>query len=120
MEYPPTVYALINTVTGRIYVGRTCRPIKWREQEHRSRLKYRRHTNIGLQTDFDKYGDCFALKILEVESGTDSKEKYWMEKLKTYDERYGYNNLDAAAKKLRKSAGLYVKPSPLKGIPRSF
>lgn len=120
MSNTATVYALINGVTGKMYVGRTQRPLRWRIKEHIALLKRGRHTNKRLQADFNKYGDCFVTVQLEIESGKESREQYWMKRLKTYDEKYGYNDLDAAAKTLRKEAGLYVKPSPLKGRKRNL
>lgn len=93
MQY---IYLLKNNMTNRIYVGRTSRP-ELRFRQHISALKSNRHTNELMQQDFNMYGvDSFSMEIVEqsesfVRTGREGK---WMLKLKTYDERYGYNYKD--------------------------
>lgn len=111
-----TVYALINDSNGKIYVGMTTRPIKYRLHEHLKLLQKGEHTAFGLQEDYDAGHTFHVEKLEEVENPhRNLEERIWMLRLKTYDERYGYNSRDTAMKGVRRRAGFRVEPSPLKG-----
>ena len=114
---PQCVYTITNTVNNKIYVG--CGNVPYRWLKHKYALRTHRHTNKSLQEDYNKYGEsAFEYKILR--KGTFEDERATMIELKTYDERFGYNNLDPGMKKIRREHGLSVKPSPLKGKKRKL
>ncbi len=117
MSMAVTVYGIKNTKTGRVYVGQTHRPIKCRFREHMLKLQKGEHPAYGMQEDYDKYGDCFEITVLEVVENPvrDTSERKWMKQLKTYDERFGYNSKETYVIPMRREAGLYVPPSPRKG-----
>lgn len=90
------IYALRNTITGRVYVGRT-HNVDFRIQQHMSRLKSGTHQNKLMQMDYDLYGNCsFRYETLySAENLTRTrKEGEYMLRFKTYDKRYGYNYMD--------------------------
>lgn len=115
-----TIYAITNQRNGKVYVGQTAVPLRYRIKEHFDLLTRGKHTAKGLQNDYNR-GDSFEISVLE-ETDTKNrvkKELSWMERLRTYDSAYGYNDLDPYVKPLRKKAGLYVAPSKLKGRRRN-
>ncbi|WP_164491816.1 GIY-YIG nuclease family protein [Staphylospora marina] len=63
------IYALVNLINGRMYIGRT-RCAQKRVKEHLSQLKNGTHHVIELQLDFKKYRkdapEWFEFRILEV------------------------------------------------------
>ena len=68
------IYAIVNTVTGKTYIGmaRTSFGVRW--STHRSTLNRQCHENRYLQEDWLKYGaDAFEFRILEVFSGDASR-----------------------------------------------
>lgn len=105
------VYMIKNEANGKRYVGRTFAPLWHRLKKHMYLLGAGRHTNKGLQSDFNSYG-ARVFHIMAIENvpygDPEMRERHWMWKLKTYDSRFGYNDLDPAAKKLRKRMGLPV------------
>ena len=61
------IYAIINKVTGRTYVGKATVTFGERWSSHKSLLRSRRHRNKDLQTDWIEYGEqAFEFSILEV------------------------------------------------------
>lgn len=113
-----TVYAIVNTVTHRMYIGSTSRPLKFRIECHLNNLRGNRHSNSELQADFNKYGEkSFGVSVLE-EHAINKKpnpEYVWIEKLRTYDSKYGYNTTEIGVRGIRRKHGLPVPDSPLKG-----
>lgn len=104
-----TVYAITNTANGKTYVGCTAKTIEERFHQHILLLRRNKHKNIGMQNDYNKYGEgAFTLRRLGdcPPHGWNelSEEKLWMERLKTYDSRYGYNDRETASTTLRKRA----------------
>ena len=91
------VYVLTHIFTGKKYVGKTVDP-EMRVIAHVSALTKGTHTNKAMQADFDKYHGDYRFSIVEEVMGPKvyDAEKKWMRKLKTYDERYGYNYKDSA------------------------
>lgn len=109
------IYTITNTVNNKKYVG--CGNTPYRFQKHLYRLRTHRHSNKALQNDFDKYGEsAFVFEVIR--EGTFADERAMMIELKTYDEHFGYNNLDPGMKKVRREHGLPVTPSPFKGKKR--
>lgn len=95
-----TVYILTNTVTKKSYVG-SCQSVKYRMKTHKYSLSHHRRTVEQMQKDYDLYGwESFALKIIGwYKDWNDGKrlEKFYMQVLRTYDPRYGYNYKDRKA-----------------------
>ena len=81
------------------YVGRTRKP-RNRQINHFNALRGNRHCNAELQKDFNLYGeDDFSFVIVDTAENNvfarKQKERFWMEKFKTYNPNYGYNGRDA-------------------------
>ena len=104
------VYVLTHLNTGKKYVGRSKDPKK-RCIQHMNDLIKGTHPNKAMQKDFDKYAGDYNLEVVEKEpqrfqDAQNTNEKKWMKKLKTYDERYGYNDQDPAMVSVRLENGL--------------
>lgn len=85
------IYAIKNLKNNKYYVGQSIH-IKRRWIEHKSELNNNRHINRHLQFSWNKYGSkCFKFILLEkcLSKELDEKEKYWIQKLNSYE--YGYN-----------------------------
>jgi predicted GIY-YIG superfamily endonuclease len=104
------VYVLTHLNTGKKYVGRSKDP-KTRCLQHMNSLIKGTHPNKAMQKDFDQYAGDYKLEVVEIEpqrfqDAQNTNEKKWMKKLKTYDERYGYNDQDPAMISVRLENGL--------------
>ena len=113
------VYKLVNSENGRIYVGMTSMP-EQRIKMHMQKLRLKKHPCALMQEDYDKFGeDAFSMEIIEefVWEGAQriTPEREWMIRLKTYDERFGYNCNDWMMNPVRKANGLSYKVSNRKG-----
>lgn len=66
------VYAIVNTVNGRRYVGSSIK-IGKRWADHRRQLRYGAHDSVALQRAWNKYGpSAFRIEVLEAVSGGSS------------------------------------------------
>lgn len=88
------VYIIKNLVNSKVYVGVTIRGYKLRFKEHMNSYKN------GLTTKFscavNEIGaENFYVELLCTanESNWEEKEKYYIEKYKSTDDRYGYNTV---------------------------
>lgn len=106
------VYVITYLPTGKKYVGKS-NDVKTRFEKHFHDLVGRRHTSKGLQADYDAYGggmDAFKVEIAGEQrpfySAMDDLEHSTMISLRTYDERYGYNDHDQAMQRVRIENGL--------------
>lgn len=102
------IYALTHCRTGKKYIGVTGNP-KEREKQHLRELRGNRHSCKGLQHDFNidphiKFEVIEELNCREIIAVR--REKELMISLKTYDERYGYNNTDVSMRPQRRRMGL--------------
>lgn len=104
------VYVLTHIFTGKKYVGKTIEPEE-RVLTHISQLTRGIHKNKAMQADFDKYHGDYRFAIVEEAMGPKvyDAEKKWMRKLRTYDERYGYNFNDPGMIKTRLANGMAVE-----------
>lgn len=104
------VYVLTHIFTGKKYVGKTIEPEE-RVLAHMSALSRGIHINKAMQADFDKYHGDYRFSIVEEVMGPKvyDAEKKWMRKLRTYDERYGYNFNDPGMIKTRIANHMPVK-----------
>jgi group I intron endonuclease len=95
----PGIYKITNLLDGKIYVGSS----KWIERrftEHINRLRAGEHHSPYLQNAWEKHGEgSFDFAILEVvEVATDRivREQFWIDLLRAFDKRCGYNVCPAA------------------------
>lgn len=116
------VYVLTYLPTGRKYVGKTVYRDggKMRLHLHLYKLERGIHTSKQFQSDYDKYGGAsenfkfeYVDKTLWSEKFTMKyfdTEKRWMLRLKTYDNRYGYNSQDPSMKRWLRKCRMYTVP----------
>lgn len=87
------IYCITNKVNNKKYVGLTVTTLANRFKEHRADSK-RKRIKMPLYKAFEKYGlENFVIEQLE-EADNEvlaDREIYWIDKLNTYDSRYGYN-----------------------------
>jgi group I intron endonuclease len=91
------VYQIRNLATGLIYVG-SSEDLAERWRIHLYQLRTGTHQSKRMLADFQELGaDTFVFEVLE-ETNFDiadlyAREDYWLEKLKPFDPRVGYNIL---------------------------
>jgi group I intron endonuclease len=129
MDQMTGIYALINVVTGKVYVGQAFN-FQRRWKNHAIELRLNRHCNPYLQASWNKYTeDSFIFIVLET-CDKDKEtlrviEQKWMDKLKACDRVFGFNQAPAAGSLLgfkasdETRAKLAVRSAKLKGKPRS-
>jgi group I intron endonuclease len=104
----PGIYAIVNTVTRKRYVGSTVKGFRSRWAEHQYRLKANTHGNKYLQLAWNKYGPkSFVFIILEQckpEKCLELEQK-WMDHYRVVDRKYGYNSRPKAESNLGKKFG---------------
>ena len=88
------IYKITNFKNNKMYIGSSV-DLKRRRKTHFSNLRRNKHINTYLQNSFNKYGESnFTFEILEyVEDKLllIEKEQYWLDKLNSYKNKYGYN-----------------------------
>lgn len=96
MTVPRTIYAIKHTVTKRIYIGSTSKPIKQRYYAHLSKLRNNKHSAKLMQEDYNKYGEKYEIYKLGVINSFEERFKEYEEMIKhnTFDKRFGYNQGD--------------------------
>lgn len=93
------VYAIVNLISGKRYIGSATKSFKSRWFKHVSDLKLNKHHSPYLQRSWNKYGkDCFEFKILEIvlPENCISREQWWLDLFGTYLRENGYNILPQA------------------------
>lgn len=110
--YKEFIYVLTHNPTGKKYVGRSKQP-KCRLKSHMNSLLRGNHPNKAMQADFNSFGGEYTFELVGVEipyrfraENCESEEHRWMKKLKTYDERFGYNDKDSGMAHTRLENGL--------------
>lgn len=87
------VYKIVNTVSGKLYVGYTT-DFRRRMSQHLFRLREGKHHSKHLQAAFDKYGEG-AFKFLLIEeverAQAVEREQFWIDTLGTCNPTVGYN-----------------------------
>ncbi len=88
------IYALINNVNHKLYVGSTTNPYN-RFRGHTSSLRCNRHRNPYLQNAHNKYGKgCFTPVVLEFVDGVNNlmtREIFWINYFESCNKDFGYN-----------------------------
>lgn len=94
MNHKTGVYAIINLIDGKKYVGSASRSIYKRWDDHRRDLANGRHHSIHLQRAWDKYGEvAFVFQVVAI-CNPDMclrLEQLWINCFRTADRQYGYN-----------------------------
>ena len=92
------IYAIMCKDNKKIYIGRTKQHLEERIKAHLTLLRGGKHNSKEMQEDFKKYGEDH-FEFYELETGVEfkdrNKEKFYMDKYKTYDSKYGYNTKDS-------------------------
>ena len=94
------IYVITNLINGKQYVGQTSRSVEIRFDEH----CYDKRSTSAIHAAIAKYGvKNFTVAVLETPplEKLDEREKYWIEKLNTFQNGYnqtvgGNNNLSVA------------------------
>lgn len=77
------IYAIVNILSGKVYVGSTMQSFKRRWSIHKSKLNHNRHGNSHLQRAWNKYGaKAFLWMILEIVQHAEKiiqREQYWLD-----------------------------------------
>lgn len=95
MEKQAGVYAWVNLVNGKVYVGSTDNLTR-RKYHHLAKLKVGKHPNSHLQSAWGSYGvGNFEFTVLEVIDDLiwlRAREHAWIIRLKAADRKFGYNS----------------------------
>lgn len=90
------VYQIRNIRNNKIYIGSTVQSFNKRLKRHLYDLHRNLHHSVILQRAWNKYGeDSFEFSIIELCSAKNliKREQYWLDRLKSYDTKIGYNIL---------------------------
>lgn len=86
------IYAIMNLVNGKVYVGKSERMSK-RIMAHYGRLNKGKHRNKHLQSSFDIYGKesfiAYSLEVVDDHQNLSERELFWATKYNSFQE--GYN-----------------------------
>lgn len=89
------VYAIINKINNKIYIGSASNNFQHRYKTHLRLLKENKHHSILLQRAINKHGlSNFQFKIIEIISDKNiilDREQYWLDKYESYNPNKGYN-----------------------------
>lgn len=89
------VYALRNTIDGRIYVGSTTRAMRTRWAEHRKALRKGDHHSIFLQRAWIKHGELsftfFVIEVVLDAAKILEREQFWLDHFQSSQKTNGYN-----------------------------
>jgi group I intron endonuclease len=88
------VYAIRNTVNGKVYVGSAARCFGHRWSAHRTSLRAGKHCNVHLQRAWNKYGEAAFEFVVLVECHPDEclkHEQIEIDLHKATDLAFGYN-----------------------------
>ena len=84
------IYKITNDINGKIYIGKTEGPIEKRWKEHCRDYQRQRCEKRPLYSAMNKYGiEHFHIELLEETNEPEERERYWIEKLKSFKD--GYN-----------------------------
>ncbi len=87
------IYKITCVPTGKFYIGSAVK-LNGRRLAHLSLLRRQKHNNRYLQSAWDKYGaDVFTFEVIEyvLVPFLLEREQYWLDKLKPYDRKRGFN-----------------------------
>jgi group I intron endonuclease len=88
------IYKILNTKTGRIYIGSAI-DLQLREKQHFNNLSKNKHCNLLLQASFNKHGKgAFVFYIIELVGDKNKlieREQYYLDLYQSYKKESGYN-----------------------------
>lgn len=88
------IYIIKNLLNGKVYVGSAV-SIKKRWTRHKHQLNKNKHHSEHLQRSWNKYGkDNFSFEVLQVVANKKDlifEEQKHIDRLKSYDRKFGYN-----------------------------
>lgn len=93
------VYQIISKIDNKRYIGSTKSSFHSRKTKHLGALAKNNHFNSHLQRAYNKYGiNNFLFEVLEICSKSEcvARESFLIDKYKSYDRKYGYNNMPVA------------------------
>ena len=97
------IYAIVNTVNGKQYIG-SAKSLKSRKRNHINALKRSTHYNTHLQNAWDKYSEeAFTFAIIEYVSDVQmliEREQHWLDLVRPYERQNGYNVYSTAGSPL--------------------
>jgi len=92
------IYKITNKINNKVYIGKTKRSVRrrWYEHCYNAMNNYGKYKNSLLYKAIRKYGvQNFTIEIIEEniesEEKANERERYWIKKFNSNDERYGYN-----------------------------
>lgn len=93
------IYAWLNLVNGKVYVG-SSNNLPRRKYHHTRKLKIGKHVNAHLQSAWNEYGEStFEFMILELVDDAlwlRAREAVWISKLQAANREFGYNSSEDA------------------------
>lgn len=102
------VYKILNTATGKFYIGSTITSFKERIKDHFNKLQHNKHLNKHLQNAYNKYGeDCLEVSILYLGEDLEdirNKEQEYITSLNACNSKIGYNLDPDVYRRLRNEA----------------
>jgi group I intron endonuclease len=88
------IYAIINKINGKIYIGKT-KNIKERWATHKRHAKYDTYKKYPIHLAINKYGiSNFVIEIIDeskLEKEAYEKEIFWIKYCLSMNKKYGYN-----------------------------
>ena len=94
MERISGIYKIRNKKTNKIYVGKSVN-IEERWKQHKSELFFKKHHNVDLQEDYNKFGeDIFEYSVLELceKDKLFDRERCWIDTFNAREFGYNYEN----------------------------
>lgn len=91
------IYRIVNLINGKLYIGSTASEggFKKRWSYHLDGLRHNKHHSIHLQRAWNKYGEqSFVFEIIEIIEDLSiilKREQYYLDSLKSWDRKIGYN-----------------------------
>lgn len=93
-KFTSGIYAIRNTISGRVYVGSSIN-IRYRWYGHRKALNGGKHHAVTLQRSWKKHGkDAFTFEVLELVIARDNlvmREQYWIDLFRSACPESGFN-----------------------------
>lgn len=90
------IYAIRNKLTGMAYIGQTANNFGDRRDSNMAKLRHNKHDNIGLQEDWNQYGEdnyeFVVLETLDDCSNIDDREKYWISEYKRNNKSFNHQS----------------------------
>lgn len=119
------IYMIKNLINNKVYIG-SAKNLCNRLSSHKHHLNNNKHHSIHLQSAWKKYGeDVFIFGVIEVIDDITKlidAEQYFINKYKSYDDKYGYNICPLAKNNLgsKHQKGIESKKKRMMGCGNNF